>query len=203
MRQIIPDAIAQSAISKVVYIRRRMNEDINEIALNKKARPVETLLVYSKEYLDKECIRLIELHSNSNNHHVKSFYIHHKSSIDIAYLKDLNNCWRRFAVCKELWHILLADPSNYSPNYAEHIEGCFGVSLKDGEMASTYVERAAELAAMEYLLPYSERIEYTGKADLDYMKIADNYKIPRIYVEKFLNPHTIEQLGRLRYECAD
>lgn len=206
MRQTVPDTIAQQAISKVVFVRNEIYKDINEISLRGKAKSVKLLLDFCRKYMDKKQIQVVELFSMASNHHIKSFYIRDENSIDIVYLKDLNNCWKRFALCKELWHILLADPSNYSPNFAEHIEGCFGISLAgsaDGGMASTYVERAAELAAMEYLLPYSERRQYTGTLNLDFMQIADKYKAPRIYVESYLNPHTIEQLGRLSYTCVE
>lgn len=205
MRQTVPDMMAQAAISKIVFARSRINKDVDEVSLRGKARSVNALLTFCKNYVDKE-IRVLELSSMARNHHIKSFYVDRKDGIDLVFLKDLNNCWRRFALCKELCHILLADPSNYSPNFAEHIEGCFGISLAgntDDKMASTYVERTAEIAAMEYLFPYSERRQYIGRSDLEFMQIADQYKAPRIYVESYLNPHTLEQLGRLNYVCVE
>lgn len=206
MRQTVPDVMAQVAISKVAYARSQMYKDVDEVSLRGKARSVEELLIFCRDFLDKKEIRVLELFSMASNHHIKSFYVNYQDRIDIVYLKDLNNCWKRFALCKELLHALLADPSNYSPNFAEHIEGYFGISLAgtaEGEMASTYVERTAELAAMEYLFPYSERKQFTGNLGLDFMQIADQYKAPRIYVESYLNPHTLEQLGRLNYKFVE
>ena len=59
-------------------------------------------------------------------------------------------------------------------------------------------EFMAEVSAMEYMLPYSARVnELRNIKDTPdkYLVVAERYKIPQFYVEKFLSDPYMESFG--------
>jgi Zn-dependent peptidase ImmA (M78 family) len=200
MRQIISTSLAQQAISKAVYTKNQILTG-NRLGPNAERPSTNKLLEFCRNFLDKD-IRLLEHCDSYHNHKVYSFCVKHDEYFDIVYLRELNNCWMRFVLCKELFHVILDDPSNCNSNVAEHVDSLFAISLSDGSQDrpnSTQIETAAEIAAMEYLFPYSERQRLQNQPQIDYMAIARQFLVPRVYVEIYLGQATMSVLGALDY----
>lgn len=114
-------------------------------------------------------------------------------SYAICYIKNLNNCWKRFVLCKELFHVLLDNPEYANIELINHIEHCTSEAPDLGPTpASAQIEFFAEYSAMEFLFPFEERLKIKeASSDLDFAKIAETYKVPRIYVERYLTDSMI------------
>jgi hypothetical protein len=63
-------------------------------------------------------------------------------------------------------------------------------------------EFIAEIAAMEYLFPFKERIKIYKQGNIDFDAIATEYKIPRLMVEKFLTKYRMQSLQVCYKESA-
>ena len=100
----------------------------------------------------------------------------------ISYSNELNSCWSRLIICKELSHIFLESEDNMTAPSVDKISdlltGLVNKSIHNEQLA---VENSAYFAAIEMLLPKSE----VEKVYKDYIEpgatelsIAESYKIP-------------------------
>ena len=107
-----------------------------------------------------------------------------------------NICWNRFVKCKELFQVLLDDPQYYTMQIFQLIQ--LWVSIAGITTPYTMSELMAEIAAMEYLFPYTERVskKKSNMTQADYLEIAKIYKIPRVKVEEYLSDPSMEILGK-------
>lgn len=125
---------------------------------------------------------------------IKGSYLALAGSYVICLVEDLNECWRRFVVCKELFHVLFDNPEFENMELSSHIEDCVSETpaVEDTPQAAQS-EFLAEYSAMEFLFPYSDRLAIisTGEA-IDYLATAKHYRIPRIYVERYLTEHMMK-----------
>jgi len=103
---------------------------------------------------------------------------------------DLNECWKRFIVTKELTHIIINPPG--SKNVVEEIIDdirsltswapmTVGVGMNGGD-APLSSEEAALYFAAELLVPYCHN-DYLVDSSVDPYHIADHFKVP----EKLIN----------------
>lgn len=81
------------------------------------------------------------------------------------------------------------------------IEIARDVTSKGG--GATDMENVAEIAAAEYLFPYSERKRILANKLIDYSAIAQQFLIPRYYVELLLNEQSMTALGNLSYKDVE
>ncbi|WP_335619066.1 hypothetical protein [Limnobacter sp.] len=132
----------------------------------------------------------------TEHHHVWSegpilaFSLQYDDRFEICLLADLNYCRRKLALCKELFHLILSNPESISVEFDETIEKCASGGALDDIASSEYV---AEIAAMEYLFPYSHRLEICKKPYvLD--DIALRYRLPKITVEQYLTKSKMDAL---------
>lgn len=126
---------------------------------------------------------------------------------DIAYIEynsELNTCWTRFVVCKELCHLILDSEEDYTkspPSFVEELIGQItGEPRKD--LAS---ERMAEIAALELLFPHDLRRSFmkdfeTGKYSL--LDIATILRIPQQYAEICYHRRYIDYMVEVRRKMA-
>lgn len=160
-------------------------------------RSVDNLLTTCETYLQTE-IRLKQLAVHKDESAVLAFYVNSqdpktgKSSFDICYVQGLNHCWTRFVICKELFHVILDKPDYRNMDIGGHIEEVT-TSFPDADSEpcnSVAVELLAEVSAMEFLFPYSSRLqELQGELKGNYYAIADKYKVPQVHVERYLSSH--------------
>lgn len=109
----------------------------------------------------------------------------------IRFKKNLNFCWRRFVVCKELCHCLIDDSRD------ERIAGVDSLKLLLQYLAARIdatkfvykpfaSEQWAEIMALEILFPYELRRQYVEKlkdGTITPYNLALRYRIPTEYAE--------------------
>lgn len=113
------------------------------------------------------------------------------TTVIIRFTKDLNFCWRRFVLAKEMCHCLIDNNENRVSNINDlkkQIEGLASrvtVSLlnKDEKIAS---EQWAELMALEILYPMELRLKHVKalkSGTITPHMLALRYRIPEEYAE--------------------
>ena len=145
-------------------------------------------------------------HEDSHEkHHIHSFLqINSDDSYDICLMSGMTNCWNRFALCKELFHVILDEESVRNKTLQVHLQD-FKASMMDASVdgaESSASEMLTEFAAMQFLFPYAKRLKVIeefekrvseGEAKKDiYKNIAERFRIPRLYVENYLGGFLID-----------
>lgn len=108
----------------------------------------------------------------------------------IQFARNQNTCWRRFGVCKELFHCMIDQQMSDRVSTIENLR-----TLTEQLVADTTVitgafppidkEQQAEFLALETLLPVEHRLVLETRlrtGDLTVFAIADRFKIPEFYV---------------------
>lgn len=180
-------------LSKVQEIRDAYN--IQFIASDSIERSVDRLMALCRTYLGQK-IDWYEHSDSALNHFVQSFVVVKDDGYEICTLGDLNNCWKRFVLCKELFHIILDSEEDWNSSLEDHLSNFYGgiTELECPVPASAQAELLAEIAAMEFLFPYMERIEILHAGNVEYSAVAERYKIPRYFAERYLTRAYIENL---------
>ena len=115
---------------------------------------------------------------------------------EIYVLKDSDLKRRRFVVCKELFQAMLDDSNNRNMSIYEHISAWMTRDMKAPGPA-VEAEQMAEIAAMQFLYPYADRIEdikRLSKKEATYKQISAYYGIPQQYVEIYLSKSSMDTL---------
>lgn len=122
-----------------------------------------------------------------------------KLTEEILLPKNLSTCWKRFASCKELVHIILRDgrESESKNDDGENntsslqdklvsISGDFGNLKKEDDLDE---ERYALYLAVEIMLPWSMRDALHKMKDdgNTHYKIADKFKVPEDVIDLYFN----------------
>ena len=119
----------------------------------------------------------------------------------IYLLAELGERERRFVKCKELFHVILDDARCRSMDIYGHLElAAAAFSIADNSPESPVVwEMLAEIAAMEFLLPYTDRLAIIAGAgnDIDYANVARRYGVPQIYVESYLSEAMMVEFAKV------
>jgi len=108
----------------------------------------------------------------------------------------------RFVLCKELFHVMFDHEGIRNIDLATHLAeyaSLFQAPDCVGEpQCSVAWENLAEIAAMEFLFPYDQRLAHVnGGTTLDFGRLATRYGIPRYYVEIACSPGNMQFLGRV------
>jgi hypothetical protein len=189
---LIPRTKVASALSKVSEIRHIYK--LRYLAADASERSVNNLLDLCRAYLEKQIDLFV--HSDSAfNHKVWSFVIVKDFGYEICTLNDLNNCWKRFVLCKELFHIILDCESDRNASLEEHLDNFFGgiTELEAKVSGSAQAEILAEIAAMEFLFPYVDRLKMI-QHNIEFSDVAERYKIPRYFAERYMTKQYVEKL---------
>lgn len=182
-----------NTLSKVQEIKEAYR--LKFIGSDATKRSVNNLLELCRTYLAKNIDWYV--HSDSAlNHLVQSFVIVKDDRYEICTLSDLNNCWKRFVLCKELFHIILDCEEDWNSSLEDHLINFHGgiTELECPVPPSAQAELLAVIAAMEFLFPYAERAAILQHGNLEYSAIAERYKIPRYFAERYLTKAYIENL---------
>lgn len=169
------------------------------LAADDPLRSVDILIKICKQYLEKNIV-IYELDVDKVDSPIYGASILQKTEgrYDICHVKNLNYCWQRFVICKELFHVVLDEEQYRSIGIGSHIDEVT-VAFPDDESRPSppvIVEKLAEIAAMEFLIPYAERkTECEMKnGGINCRAIADRYKVPLVYVEKYFSIPYMEAL---------
>lgn len=196
----------RKCIDKAHEISGLMSEHYRTYDLTPEAWPrsVDILHWLTAQYIGAE-IPVLELHVSAVENRAKgTFLAHGNGNYEILILAELSKPDRRFVQAKELFHVLLdEDPARSLDLYA-HVEAtveCFHIAASKPKKAVVF-EVLAEIAAMEFLFPYSERVKCLeqAKGNIDFALIAHRYGVPQAEVEIFLSSGNMEQLGILYQE---
>lgn len=115
-----------------------------------------------------------------------------QNSYEIWILSGLNFCWGRFVLCKELFHVMIDVKDNEklfaNGDIENHIDQYLveeiNIDPKTTSPNNVQAELLAEIAAMEFMFPYTHRVSQKGKQSSE---IAENYKLPKALVEKYMS----------------
>lgn len=117
---------------------------------------------------------------------------------DICYVQNLNHCWKRFVVCKELFHVVLDDSDSWNMDLDGHISEVT-VSFPEPLSSpgpSVKAEFLAEMGAMEFLFPFAFRQrELQGPHQGNFLEIAQKYRVPQVLIERYLSGDYMKALG--------
>lgn len=180
-------------LKRTIELARNINEYYANFYLNPRTN------VKSTDYLRDICEKYLEKKIEIYRHKMpvvegqptKGFYFSKTDgSYEVALLTGLNYCWRRLVLCKELFHVVLDEEESRHETVEQLIdETAMHINLRNNSTSIPFqTELLAEIAAMEFLFPYAERSEKI-KTDgaFDSAVAAEQYKIPRFYVELYLS----------------
>lgn len=122
---------------------------------------------------------------------------------EIYLLAELPDRERRFVKCKELFHVVLDEDRSRSMDIYAHVEEAATSYFKgDSSPTSPVVcEALAEIAAMEFLFPYEDRVAVIAASDgsPNFERVAAQYGIPQSLVEEYLSSHYMSEFGSITW----
>lgn len=157
------------------------------------------LLDICRRYLNKE-INLLEHAMPWGGGPILAFTVElHSGSYDICLLSGLNYCYSKFALTKELFHVIISDPEFKTIGFDDTIDRCIAGGPLSGDASAEFV---AEIAAMEFLFPYKDRLALFSNDTMSPEKIAIEHRLPRVLVEQFLTHYRMKALAPCYEESA-
>lgn len=132
----------------------------------------------------------------------------YSGTLDLAhiyYAKNHNYCWRRFGVCKEMFHCMIDKTMADRVASIDSLKTLLELLAADntdltGNLASLDREEEAELLALETLFPMEFRQDYfenpASQADIN--RLSMQFKIPAEYVKWACCPTYNQAIIQLR-----
>ncbi len=125
---------------------------------------------------------------------------------NIYYAKSHNYCWRRFGVCKEMYHCMIDRTDADRVSSVETLTTLLEQLSADttaitGDFQPLDREQEAELLALETLFPVEYRQQYLEHpiADQDdYQRVAKQFSIPVEYAHLACQPNYVRTITQLR-----
>jgi len=149
---------------------------------------------------------ILSFHEDSHkSHHLYSFlHVDEDGNYNICLMSEMTNCWNRFALCKELFHVILDEESTRNPSIKDHLQD-YRAALTDSEASgrdSSKSEILTEYAAMQYLFPYAKRLVSLEEIDtrvsagearkVVFLDVAEKLMVPRLMVEDYLGTELMD-----------
>jgi Zn-dependent peptidase ImmA (M78 family) len=162
-------------------------------------RNLESFVETVRRFLGVD-VRLFQLQLDKEDSVVFSACVMYEDKhCDVLFVDGLNTCWRRYVVCKELFHIIIDLPEYRNMNIEQHVQE-LTVAFPDDDSSpekAAVAEFIAEIAAMEFLFPYAKRAQELAQAGgtADYAAIARKYRVPVLFVERYLSQEWMRALG--------
>lgn len=164
---------------------------------NDSKKSIDWLLEICRDYLGIEDIDILKLDVPHAGSAVYSMCVMKPNGYDIALAADLNHCWTRYTICKEVFHILLDEEDYRNLDIAGHTEAVATAFPNDDSEPdkSVEIEFLTEVAAMEFLFPYARRLlELERAGPPNYPAIAMQYRIPQMLVDRYLTKGYMDNL---------
>jgi hypothetical protein len=124
---------------------------------------------------------------------ILAFIVSYPTKFDICLLGQLNYCYSKFALCKELFHVIIQNPEFMSIDSDSTIEQCSAGGLLSEVAGSEFV---AEIAAMEYVFPFQERVKVFQSGNVDIEALAHERKIPKLLLERYLTKGSLNAFAK-------
>ena len=130
---------------------------------------------------------------------------------NIYYAKNQNMCWRRFGVCKEMYHCMIDRTDADRVASLDNLRSLLELLSADttaitGDFQPLNREQEAELMALETLFPVEFRQQYIEQPVMgsdDYLEIATKFRIPVEYARLACQPKYVKVITQLRGKLID
>lgn len=195
-----------------IHIKKSLDtaQTLREIYFNYHHRPdhthisVNALLKIAQTTYGKQIV--LSFHKDHyKDHYIHSFiHVEADGSYHICLLSGMSNCWNRFALCKELFHVILDEENARHIKITEHLQD-FRAAARSPDISgreSSKSEILCEFSAMQFLFPYGRRQscieELQGRLEKGESKkviltdIAERFRIPRLYAEDYLEQEMMD-----------
>lgn len=123
----------------------------------------------------------------------------------IYYAQNHNYCWRRFAVCKEMFHCMIDRTDADRVTTLKSLTTLLELLAADttaltGDFPPLNREQEAELLALETLFPVEFRTDYVEEAadEADVLKLSQKFRIPLVYARLACRPPYNQSILKLR-----
>lgn len=166
-------------------------------------RSVENLRLTVQTDLGKQ-VTLIELPLSKVSSVVYGMFVmKSEHQFDIVYVRDLDEKMKRFVICKELFHILIDEEQFRDMDIEGHLQALTTAYPRDDfkPRASVLAEFLAEVAAMQFLLPRTCRLEALGRKTPP-AAVSDRYGVPLMFVERYMSEEWMRNLDPLVIQAA-
>ena len=147
-----------------------------------------------KPSVEKRMASTIHLNPRTwESNHVKSSVNHFAKHAVIYYSRDLNPCWTRYVIAKEIAHLLHDETSKCQVSgdaeSQELVDFITNPEVDFGESPGVDSEKVCEIYAIELLLPHAHRDQL---GNISREQIAKTYRLPRAKVEVYFHPAYIK-----------
>jgi Zn-dependent peptidase ImmA (M78 family) len=119
---------------------------------------------------------------------MRSVLQRYRTSAIIRLLDNLNPCWTRFVICKELAHLIMGEANGArAQNMREQITMAYEIGKSARPDADLSGEQFAWFVAAELMLPIQDRDEFVRRmrSNEDRMSIARSYWVPKAVIDLF------------------
>lgn len=171
---------------------------LNVLSPDRTKRSIDDLHSLCSEYLQKK-VEIHELNLPAGDNEIRGLYMANSDgTFDIYVLAELGVNEQRFVRCKELFHVILDQDKCRSMDIYNHLESTTASFAIINSTPNSPVawEVLAEIAAMEFMFPYVERIEVL-KNNPDFAELARRYGIPQYMIELYLSSPSMEYLNNI------
>jgi len=130
---------------------------------------------------------------NAGTENIKSLSIIREESAEIVVSGELNQCWKRYGVTKELCHLILSRNDYFSPKLESTAieQAMFALSGGNNlDSSAARSEYAAEIMAMSTLIPTSkwhELDEWINKHGAITYELAHWFRIPEQKLQMYIS----------------
>jgi hypothetical protein len=176
---------------------RQYKEYVAPASGSRKSR--DDLLHVAQELTGKE-IDIYELDEPLEHETIYGYFVAEANGYSILLRTGLHEDVIRYVLCKELFHVMLDANTEYrTTDTCGHLDQvAISFPVTDSEPGpAVRSEVLAEIGAMEFLFPYTARIEELATTPVDFQTITDKYKIPQYLVERYLHPTYMAELGAM------
>lgn len=166
------------------------------------ARSMDDMLWVVGQYLQK-AVEVNDLDVLADDKVIRGMFAAFEDGhYEIFLLGELNERERRVVTTKEVCHVLLDEEDCRSMDIYDHVQeaaSSFSIENDTKPESPVATEFLAEIAAMEFLLPYAKRKEILAHAngDPDYAMVARVYGIPQVYVERYLSDRLMAEFTNI------
>lgn len=112
---------------------------------------------------------------------MRSLLLRYGNRAIIKYVDNLNECWQRFVICKELAHLVMGDDQGErATSVAEQIAMAYAICNDVKPEQELSGEQFAWFVAAELMLPHADRLELSKRKELGEatISIARSYWTP-------------------------
>lgn len=198
-----------------------MAQNLREVYFHSQHRPdhmhisVNALLNIVRNTYNKNIT--LSFHNDSHKeHYLYSFLlVDNDNSYHICLMSEMTNCWNRFSLCKELFHVILDEESARNTSISEHLQD-FRAAIRDSDISgreSSKSEILTEFAAMQFLFPYARRLDClkeiddkvnAGASKKSVLKdISTRLRIPRLLTEDYLEKELMDFFEAISWNGKD